>query len=170
MTSAEIARLFRARRAGHGKWMAKCPHHRERTASLSITDMGAGRTRLHCFAGCAQRDVLKAAGLSWKELKPGSVDSPRIRHRMTDERKLEKLLRQYGLALWLLSAEPGRSRYWEAALRRMVGEMEPLYWCLMPDWEKFRRMRGVDEKDYWEKRMDWLNDAPRIADFIDTWE
>lgn len=69
MTSTEIAKRFHGRRIGKGKWMAKCPAHRERTGSLSITDMGNGNTRLHCFAGCSQGDVIEAAGLQWKDLR-----------------------------------------------------------------------------------------------------
>src|SRR5882672_11701867 len=89
VSPSEIARLLRGRRSGRGKWMAKCPAHREKTGSLSITDMGQGNTRLNCFGGCNQADVIKAAGLTWRDLKPGGVMTPEIRGRLADERKLE---------------------------------------------------------------------------------
>jgi len=53
--------------------MAKCPAHRERTPSLSITQMPDG-IRLHCFAGCAQKDVLDALGLTWDDLRRRKLD------------------------------------------------------------------------------------------------
>ena len=68
MTLFQVAKTLHGRRYATGKWFAKCPAHRERTGSLSITDMGGGRTRLHCFAGCAQKDVLEALGLTWRDL------------------------------------------------------------------------------------------------------
>lgn len=87
MTTAEVARALRARRIGRGKYMTHCPAHRERTGSLSITDMGAGNTRLHCFGGCAQADVLRAAGLAWKDLRPGAkIDAKEL---AATKRKLE---------------------------------------------------------------------------------
>lgn len=76
MTPDQIARILHGRRYAKGKWMAKCPVHRERTASLSITDMGRGNTRLHCFAGCSQLDVIEAAGLQWKDLREKSDWTP----------------------------------------------------------------------------------------------
>lgn len=68
MTPAQIARTLKGRRYAAGKWFAKCPAHQERTGSLSITDMGNGRTRLHCFGGCTQKSVLEALGLGWADL------------------------------------------------------------------------------------------------------
>lgn len=58
--------------------MAKCPAHRERTGSLSITDMGAGHVRLHCFAGCSQKAVLDALGLVWRDLRPEGRVNPHL--------------------------------------------------------------------------------------------
>jgi hypothetical protein len=72
LTAIELIRTLRARRYGKGKWMAKCPAHREKTASLSITQMAYG-IRLHCFAGCSQKSVLDALGLTWRDLKPESL-------------------------------------------------------------------------------------------------
>jgi hypothetical protein len=68
MTATQIARTLHGRRIAPGKWMAKCVAHPDKTASLSITDMGNGRTRLHCFSGCPQKAVLEAMGLDWRDL------------------------------------------------------------------------------------------------------
>ena len=102
MTPDTIARSLRARKVGRGKWMGKCPAHQDRMASLSVTDMGDGRTRLHCFAGCSQADVLASAGLQWKDLRRdfyGNV-STEIRGRFADERKLERLEARRKMFWW----------------------------------------------------------------------
>lgn len=66
MTASEMASHFRARGRSNGPWMAKCPAHRDRTASLSIRP-GKDRTNLKCFAGCDSDDVLAAVGLTWRD-------------------------------------------------------------------------------------------------------
>ena len=58
MTAADITRALDARRSG-STWMAKCPAHEDRNASLAIREVD-GKTLLHCHAGCAQRDVIEA--------------------------------------------------------------------------------------------------------------
>lgn len=50
-----------------GGYMARCPAHEDRTASLSITE-GESRILLHCHANCAQDDVLAAMGLDWRDV------------------------------------------------------------------------------------------------------
>src|SRR6185312_14209745 len=125
MTPSEIARVLKAKRVGKGKWMAKCPAHRERTASLSVTDMGGGRTRLHCFGGCHQADVVRTAGLEWKDLRSGSVQ-PFIRERMTLEDQRKSLERQLGLVAMLGAIEKGKRNYWGAAEKRIRQEIEQL--------------------------------------------
>ena len=58
--------------------MGRCPAHKERTGSLSITEMGGGKTRLHCFGGCSQRAVLDALGLTWRDLSPDTRIDPEV--------------------------------------------------------------------------------------------
>ena len=58
----------------NGPWMARCPAHRDRTASLRITEKPDGRVIFHCHAGCGGADVVEALGLNFSDLKPaGSV-------------------------------------------------------------------------------------------------
>jgi hypothetical protein len=141
---------------GKGKWMAKCPVHREKTGSLSITDMRNGKTRLHCFAGCPQADVLRAIGLTWKDLRPDGEVGAEIKGRLADEAKLERLQRRYGLVQARRILEPENRRYWEAAARNLLKELEPLYWEVMPDQEKFDKVRKFEIDDYRAKRLDWI--------------
>jgi putative DNA primase/helicase len=51
-----VARALKGHRGSKG-WVAKCPCHDDRTASLSITDGDDGRLLLHCFAGCEFNDI-----------------------------------------------------------------------------------------------------------------
>lgn len=65
-----VSRLDHCRQVGDGKWMARCPSHDDRGPSLSIKDVGDGRTLVHCFAGCGANDVLTALGLELSDLYP----------------------------------------------------------------------------------------------------
>ena len=69
MTAFELATRLHAKPAGDG-WLAKCPAHDDRKASLSIGVGGDGRTLLHCHAGCALDDILAAAHLEQTDLFP----------------------------------------------------------------------------------------------------
>jgi len=51
----------------HENWTVCCPAHDDKTPSLSITPEG-GRVLLHCFAGCEPLAVLRALGLTWRDL------------------------------------------------------------------------------------------------------
>lgn len=73
-----IDRLEGARRTGAGRWLAKCPAHADRKASLSVRELDDGRVLFHCFAGCEAEAVLNAAGLQWSDvLPPRQIDHHR---------------------------------------------------------------------------------------------
>jgi hypothetical protein len=61
--------------------MARCSHHDDRQASLSVKEGSDGRVLLHCFAGCGTADVVVSAGLAFVDLfPPGSRErfKPRV--------------------------------------------------------------------------------------------
>ncbi len=62
-----LDRLEGVRKSGKG-WIAKCPAHSDRSASLSIAQGDDGRILLHDFAGCPVHDVLAAVGLTVGDL------------------------------------------------------------------------------------------------------
>ncbi len=64
-----LSRLDRVRKSGTG-WIARCPAHEDRTASLSVANGREGRVMLHCFAGCSVHTVLENIGLSVSDLFP----------------------------------------------------------------------------------------------------
>jgi hypothetical protein len=53
MTADAFTGLLQARRVGPGRWVAKCPAHRDRSPSLSIAAGQDGRVLVYCFAGCS---------------------------------------------------------------------------------------------------------------------
>jgi len=66
-TERLLSRLDRVRRCGKG-WIARCPAHEDKTASLSVAVGEGGACILHCFAGCRAVDVVAAAGLELSDL------------------------------------------------------------------------------------------------------
>jgi hypothetical protein len=60
---------------GGSTWKALCPAHDDQDPSLSITEGDNGRVLLHCFAGCDERAILQAMGLTFRDLFPGELSS-----------------------------------------------------------------------------------------------
>ena len=60
---------------GHGRFVARCPAHDDRSPSLAIKDGDDGRVLVHCFAGCETEDVLSAIGLTFADVMPERVGS-----------------------------------------------------------------------------------------------
>jgi len=69
-----LPQLRGVRSRGHGRWMAHCPAHDDRTASLSVAEGADGRVLLRCFAGCEVSDVLAAAGKDLGDLFPHALE------------------------------------------------------------------------------------------------
>jgi hypothetical protein len=75
-----LSHLEGVRLSGSG-WMARCSHHDDKQASLSVKEGSDGRVLLHCFAGCGTADVVVSAGLAFVDLfPPGSRERhpPRV--------------------------------------------------------------------------------------------
>lgn len=65
-----LAHLENVKRTGDGRWIARCPAHKDRRASLAVRELGDGRVLAHCFAGCSIAEVLAAVGLDIAALFP----------------------------------------------------------------------------------------------------
>ena len=144
MTTRQIANLFRARRSGSWKgkpsFMAKCPSHPDRMASLSITEGADGKTFLHCFRGCLVEEILRAKGLRMGDLFAESrTVTPIMRGRWADEERLEILDRRQGLFIVLQAVEPGKRNYWRAAEQNTAIEIRELKTIIFPVEEYYRR-------------------------------
>ena len=67
---ALLSRLDGVRRTGPDRWIARCPAHDDRKASLAIRELDDARVLVHDFAGCSVEEVLGAVGLSFDDLFP----------------------------------------------------------------------------------------------------
>lgn len=65
-----LSNLDKVKRTGQGRWLACCPSHSDKSASLSVRALDDGRTLVHCFAGCSVEEVLGAVGLTFDALYP----------------------------------------------------------------------------------------------------
>ena len=68
--SRVIARLERVVDRGYSQFFACCPAHDDTNPSLSIKVLDDGRVLIHCFAGCAIDEVLRALQLKRSDLYP----------------------------------------------------------------------------------------------------
>lgn len=77
MTLPDILSRLDIKSGSDGRYMARCPCHNDRQASLSVGVGDDGRVLLHCFAGCDTADIMQSMGLTMRdmfvELKPGDV-------------------------------------------------------------------------------------------------
>lgn len=80
--AALLSKLHKVKRTGQGRWMACCPAHQDRCASLSIKELDDGRVLIHCFAECPTPDVLAAVGMDLSDLMPERLPGEyhRVRH------------------------------------------------------------------------------------------
>ncbi len=61
----------------HGKeYRTRCPAHPDQTPSLDIADGTTGPVFQCRSAGCATRDILAAAGLTWDDVLPARASTP----------------------------------------------------------------------------------------------
>jgi hypothetical protein len=65
-----LANLENVKRTGDSRWIARCPAHADRRASLAVRELGDGRVLVHCFAGCSVTEVVGAVGLDMDALFP----------------------------------------------------------------------------------------------------
>ena len=71
-----LGRLEGVKQSGEGQYMARCPAHDDKHASLSIGRGLDGRALIDCKAGCATADVLAALGMKVADLFATPSSSP----------------------------------------------------------------------------------------------
>ena len=69
MVERVLENLEGVKRNGAG-WMARCPAHQDKTASLSIGEGDDGRILLKCMAGCETERVVELLGYTMADLMP----------------------------------------------------------------------------------------------------
>jgi len=115
LTSSQVARVFKARRCGPGKWRAACPNHGGKYSSpLSIREGEQGRTLVTCFGGCDIYAVLGTVGIEIKDLFADTEWKPSTEmiERYADEERLAMFERQNGLAIIAQAVLPEERNYW----------------------------------------------------------
>lgn len=65
-----LSRLENVKRTGPGRWIARCPAHADKRASLSIRELDSGVLLVHDFAGCSVQEIVAAVGLDMAALFP----------------------------------------------------------------------------------------------------
>lgn len=86
MTTAFLLdRLEGIKRTGVDRWLARCPAHDDKHASLAVRELDDGTVLLHDFAGCSVGDVLAAVGLTFNDLFPNKGTA--YDHRRRGERR-----------------------------------------------------------------------------------
>jgi hypothetical protein len=65
-----LGRLDGVKQTGPGQYMARCPSHDDRHASLSVGRGDDGRALIDCKAGCSPLEVVQAMGLRMNALFP----------------------------------------------------------------------------------------------------
>ena len=77
-----LGKLEGVKPAGSGRWMAKCPSHDDRQASLSIREGDDGRVLLNCHAGCTTETVVGDIEIGMEDLFPprdaANGEKPRV--------------------------------------------------------------------------------------------
>src|SRR5262245_5747719 len=107
MRVEEFLQRLEAVRSGPRGWTARCPGHNDRTPSLRISEGDDARILLHCFAGCAEKDICGVLGLQLRDLFPaparshGAIKPQQARPRRFDWRLRESKFRDHAESLWV---------------------------------------------------------------------
>ncbi len=103
VTDTILNRLDGVRKSGRG-YIAKCPAHGDKNASLSISEADNGNCLIHCFAGCPALSIVQALGLEMADLY-----QRRITEHMTPQERAQarQSAKQAGMlaALYVLALE-----------------------------------------------------------------
>ena len=116
--------LERVRRTGVGRWVARCPAHKDRTASLSVRELDDGRVLLHDFAGCSTESVVAALGLRMEDLFPPRAVSSSGRAaepRPFSARELLNALSSELNVAWIILSDVASGRELDARTRKRAG-------------------------------------------------
>jgi hypothetical protein len=74
-----LSRLHGVKQTAPGRWLARCPAHDDKRASLSIREADDNKLLIHDFAGCSVHEVVAAVGLKLSDLFPPRADAHAIK-------------------------------------------------------------------------------------------
>ena len=119
MTMTELLDRLENVKGRDGQYTARCPAHDDRRNSLSVSESRDGKILLHCHAGCETEDVLRAMGLTMKDLsrgsapQPGEGRRPAEKGKATDEYLYCDANGEVVLKKTRLTFPDGKSFYWQ---------------------------------------------------------
>ena len=67
-----LTHLEGVRDNGNGKYLARCPSHKDKSPSLALKEVD-DRVLIKCWAGCDTESVLAALGLTFADLFPEKI-------------------------------------------------------------------------------------------------
>lgn len=156
MTAAEFAFALNGRRVGNGKWMAKCPSHGDRHASLSISVGRKQPVMFRCQSqNCSPDSILEAMGIRWSDILAGGREvTPEIRRKYSDGKRLEVMQMKweaYFLCKTVFDVE--RAECWRKLMRSLESDMVYLR-RRMFDWDREageyeRKVSGARRTQMW---------------------
>lgn len=73
-----LSRLTKVKRRGKDSWLACCPAHDDKRASMTVREMPDERVLVHCFAGCSVEEILDSVGLEFDALFPPKAIDTRV--------------------------------------------------------------------------------------------
>lgn len=72
-----LCKLEGVKSNGHGKYLARCPAHNDKSPSLALKEIDGDRVLIKCWSGCDTQSVLSAVGLTFADLFPEKIPDPR---------------------------------------------------------------------------------------------
>jgi hypothetical protein len=141
MTAGELADLLHARKVGRDKWIALCPHHGDKTPSLSISVGDKQPIVMTCRShGCSPKDILAALGLTWRDLMRPQAMTPGVRRQIAEKQKLREL-EEIWATCWIGLVESygtAERDWWRGMERRYWNKMNYSRLCIYGYERKFR--------------------------------
>ena len=151
MTAADFASLLNARRAGRGRWTAKCPVHGDQRASLSIAEGKRRPILFSCMSQhCSPESILDAMGLTWQDVLGDRAVTPEIRQRLKDQERLKRLETRWLACSMNTVWDSGNRHYWEVAARKTDGEIDALR-CKMDPPGREEQIKAAITKYGWDE-------------------
>jgi len=112
------------------QYQCLCPSHDDKTASLGIK-FDNDKVIFNCFGGCDTGDVISAAGLSWNDIMPNSVDNNYKPNKRFNPFAVLKAIRNDVLFLYLCANEIKNNEPLKESdqqkLLKLTGKLRGLY-------------------------------------------
>lgn len=105
-----LNRLDGVKQTAPGRWLARCPAHKDRSPSLSIRELDDGRVLLHDFGGCEVGDVLETIGLTLSDLFEKPLGNLASSHSQIPSRDLLEIINHEIIVAAIILADVRLSR------------------------------------------------------------